>query len=124
MVLKDLPIKEGINLAGSICSIVAVLMAFSISFNVYQWMVIIIGLIFGICIFGLILSVANYISKSWKWIIRFNNNPFGFLSYWFVIVLAGLFLSFMSGIIFGGITEAFFQLVEDFINDLPNLVRI
>lgn len=124
MTINDLPIKEGINLAGSICSIVAVLMAFSINFNIYQWMVIIIGLIFGISIFGLILSVANYISKSWKWIIRFNINPFGFLSYWFVIVLAGLFLSFMSGIIFGGITEGFFQLIKEFLNDLPNLVRI
>ena len=65
MNFKNLPIREGINIAGSLCFIFAVLMAFSITFNIAQWTVIIFGLVFGVCVFGLLLSCVRYIATKY-----------------------------------------------------------
>lgn len=60
MKFNELPIREGINLAGSICSIIAVIMTLSITFNIAQWIIVILGFTFGVCIFGLFLSCVRY----------------------------------------------------------------
>ena len=78
MNFKNLPIREGINIAGSLCSIFAVLMAFSITFNIAQWTVIIFGLVFGVCVFGLLLSCVRYIATKYPLLSTAYQNTFRF----------------------------------------------
>lgn len=124
MTINDLPIKEGINIAGSICSIIAVLMTFSFSFNVLQWIIIISGLIFAVCIFGLMLSIASYIPKSWRCIGSFVKNPFGLFIYWSLIVILCIFAATFLGFIFGCIVHLLFIMLKYMLLSLPSAFRI
>lgn len=124
MKLNELPIREGINLAGSICSILAVIMTLSITLNIAQWFIIILGFTFGICILGLLLSCVRFSIKHYRWLRPVANNPFSLVIFWALSVLDSLFLALLLGWIFGSGCQLFYLMSSDALTELPNVLRI
>lgn len=122
-VLHDLPIREGINLAGSICSIIAVIMTLSITLNIVQWFIVILGFTFGVCVFGLLLSCVRYSKSNYRWLQPMANNPFGLVLLWALSILASLFLALVFGLLFGCGCYFFYMAVRDTFTGLPNVIR-
>ena len=124
MNFKNLPIREGINIAGSLCSIFAVLMAFSITFNIAQWTVIIFGLVFGVCVFGLLLSCVRYISNKYHCLQLLTNSPFGLVVFWSIATILCLFIAFLLGMGFGVAVYVLFLMFKDVFSDLSTTIRL
>ena len=123
MKLRDLPIRDGINLAGSICSIVAVLMTLSITLNIAQWTIVILGFSFGVCILGLLLSCVKYATQHIKWLQPFANNPFCLILIWAISILISLFLAFVSGWIFGSGCFCLYLTISGAFTELPQMMH-
>lgn len=124
MNFKNLPISEGINIAGSLCSIFAVLMAFSITFNIAQWIVIIFGLVFGVCVFGLLLSCVRYISNKYHCLQLLTNSPFGLVVFWAIATIICLFIAFLLGLGFGAAVYVIFFMFKDVFSELSTIIRL
>lgn len=122
MTIKDIPIRDGINLAGSICSVIAVIMALSLTFNVLQWFVVILGFSFGVCVFGMFLSCVKYSINRVQWLKTFVENPFCLVMLWSLSILAGLFLALFFGWLFGSGCYCLYVLVRDALSDLPRML--
>ena len=124
MNFKNLPIREGINIAGSLCSIFAVLMAFSITFNIAQWTVIIFGLVFGVCVFGLLLSCVRYIATKYHCFQLLTKTPFGLVVFWAIATIICLFIAFFLGMGFGAAVYVLFLMFKEVFSDLSTLIRL
>lgn len=122
MTIKDIPIREGINLAGSICSVIAVFMAFSLTFNIVQWLIIILGFSFGICVFGLFLSCVKYSINKINWLKSLAENSFFLIMIWSLSILAGLFLALLFGWLFGSGCYGLYALARDALLELPQML--
>lgn len=124
MKFKELPIREGINLAGSICSIIAVIMTLSITFNIAQWFIVILGFTFGVCILGLFLSCVKYSIKRYKWLQPVAANPFSLVMIWALSILINLFLALFFGWLFGSACYCLYLLASEALSELPHALRI
>lgn len=124
MNFKNLPIREGINIAGSLCSIFAVLMAFSITFNIAQWTVIIFGLVFGVCVFGLLLSCVRYIATKYHYLQLLTKTPFGLVVFWGIAIIICLFIAFFLGMGVGAAVYVLFFMFKEVFSDISTLIRL
>lgn len=86
-------IKEGVNFAGSICSIIAFLGVTSIKIDSYEWIAVVLGVIACVLFLGLLISlfITFIVNKhSGCYLIK---NKFSKYFIWLLFLLASVFIS-------------------------------
>lgn len=108
---------ENINLAGSLCSIIALIMVVTVKLDIVVWLSIVVGVLFGISILGTLFYVFKYLLSNSSW-CKYLNNFFSKSAYWMFVMLIALGFSVFLGVLFGMLTNAGIEMLRSGIRDL------
>lgn len=116
--------KEYINISGSICSIVAVLMTFSYQLKIVSWFAIILGIVVGICIMALCVIQLTKLLETLTLTFDFSKSIFFKMLYWIITLFIAVYITVFSVWFTIGITSTFIQFVIREIIDMPDVFRL
>lgn len=116
--------KEYINLSGSICSIVAVFMAFSYQIKIVSWFAIIIGIVVGICVMALcVIQFAKW-NRTLTKKFDFARSIYSKTLFWIITLFFAIYITSFVTWFTVGITSTFFQFLINEIVEMPVLFKL